>query len=86
MLEEALSAGDKALVFTQYREMGHLLEAMITESRSPERTRDALATQIPLGRVGEAEEVAGLALYLASDESRFVTGAEFVIDGGLSAG
>jgi 3(or 17)beta-hydroxysteroid dehydrogenase len=63
-----------------------MLESMIAESRSPERTRAALATQIPLGRVGEAEEVAGLALYLASDESRFVTGAEFVIDGGLTAG
>jgi 3(or 17)beta-hydroxysteroid dehydrogenase len=63
-----------------------MLESMIADSRSPERTRGALATQIPLGRVGEAEEVAGLALYLASDESRFVTGAEFVIDGGLSAG
>jgi 3(or 17)beta-hydroxysteroid dehydrogenase len=63
-----------------------MVESMIADSKSPERTRAALAAQIPLGRVGEAEEVAALALYLASDESRFVTGAEFVIDGGLSAG
>jgi NAD(P)-dependent dehydrogenase (short-subunit alcohol dehydrogenase family) len=41
---------------------------------------------VPLGRLGEAEEVAALAAYLASDEARFVTGAEFVIDGGLTAG
>jgi 3(or 17)beta-hydroxysteroid dehydrogenase len=62
-----------------------MVEAMIAQSKAPERTRAALAGQIPLGRLGEAEEVAALALYLASDESRFVTGGEFVIDGGLTA-
>jgi NAD(P)-dependent dehydrogenase (short-subunit alcohol dehydrogenase family) len=40
---------------------------------------------IPLGRFGTAEEVAEMCVYLLSDESRFVTGAEFVIDGGLTA-
>jgi 3(or 17)beta-hydroxysteroid dehydrogenase len=63
-----------------------MVEAMIAQSKAPERTRAALEEQIPLGRLGEAEEVAALALYLASDESRFVTGGEFVIDGGLTAG
>jgi len=63
-----------------------MVERMIAESKAPERTRAALAEQIPLGRLGEADEVAALALYLASDESRFVTGGEFVIDGGLAAG
>jgi 3(or 17)beta-hydroxysteroid dehydrogenase len=62
-----------------------MVEAMIARSKAPERTRAALEEQIPLGRLGEAEEVAALALYLASDESRFVTGGEFVIDGGLTA-
>ena len=44
-----------------------------------------LARQIPLGRVGEPEEIALGVLYLASDESRFMTGAELKLDGGISA-
>lgn len=39
----------------------------------------------PVGHVGEPEDVAGMALYLASDEAKFVTGATFVVDGGLTA-
>ncbi len=44
-----------------------------------------LTRRIPLGRAAQAEEVASLALFLASDESSYSTGAEFVIDGGLNA-
>ena len=44
-----------------------------------------LARMIPLGRVGAPEEIAYGVLYLASDESRFMTGAEFKLDGGISA-
>jgi NAD(P)-dependent dehydrogenase (short-subunit alcohol dehydrogenase family) len=40
---------------------------------------------IPMGRFGEAKEIAQGALYLASDESSYVTGTEFLIDGGLTA-
>ena len=40
---------------------------------------------IPMGRFGEAAEIAQAALWLASDESSFVTGAEFMVDGGLTA-
>ena len=40
---------------------------------------------IPMGRFGEAAEVAQAALWLASDESSFVTGADFMVDGGLTA-
>jgi NAD(P)-dependent dehydrogenase (short-subunit alcohol dehydrogenase family) len=47
---------------------------------------DALLTQTPLGRFGTGEDVANAALFFASDESAFITGAELAIDGGMAAG
>jgi NAD(P)-dependent dehydrogenase (short-subunit alcohol dehydrogenase family) len=44
------------------------------------------AAEVPLGRMGSPQDVAMMALFLASDESADVTGAEFVIDGGIMAG
>ncbi|MGB7409320.1 MAG: SDR family oxidoreductase, partial [Pontixanthobacter sp.] len=46
---------------------------------------DKLARQIPLKFVGEPDDIAQAVLYLASDESRFMTGAELKLDGGISA-
>lgn len=46
--------------------------------------RSALSARIPLGRLGKAEEVAAAALFLASDQSSFVAGAELCIDGGMA--
>jgi glucose 1-dehydrogenase len=44
----------------------------------------SLLAQIPVGRLGQPSDVAGLAAYLASDDARYVSGATFFIDGGLS--
>ena len=46
---------------------------------------ERMVKRVPLGRLAQAEEVADMALYLASDESSYSTGSEFVIDGGLSS-
>ena len=52
---------------------------------TPEVMQAAIAAMHPLGRLGESDEVAAAVLYLASDESAFVTGSELTIDGGYSA-
>jgi NAD(P)-dependent dehydrogenase (short-subunit alcohol dehydrogenase family) len=49
-----------------------------------EEMRDALTKLIPIGRLGRPEEVAAAALFLGSDESSFVTGAELAVDGGMA--
>ena len=62
-----------------------MVEGMLAAARDREHTKAALLAQVPLGRFGRPEEIADLLVYLVSDESQFVTGAEFVIDGGLTA-
>jgi NAD(P)-dependent dehydrogenase (short-subunit alcohol dehydrogenase family) len=46
---------------------------------------EKLSRQIPIKKIGDTDDVAYAVLYLASDESKFMTGAEIVLDGGLSA-
>jgi NAD(P)-dependent dehydrogenase (short-subunit alcohol dehydrogenase family) len=56
-----------------------------TGGRDREGMVAKLARQVPLGRIGEPDDVAYAAVYLCSDEAKFVTGAELCIDGGISA-
>jgi 3(or 17)beta-hydroxysteroid dehydrogenase len=64
---------------------GPMVDAMLRETNYPDAARARITRDIPLGRLGTPAEVADMCVYLLSDESRFVTGAEFVIDGGLTA-
>jgi len=57
---------------------------MVTQGDAVEVIKE-FAKQIPVGRMAQPEEVSNLVLYLASDESSYSTGSEFVIDGGLTA-
>ena len=63
-------------------------DRMLGENIDGEREKriNALSSQIPLGRMGTALEVAYAVLYLASDESTYVTGIELNVDGGILAG
>ena len=48
-----------------------------------EKARKQFVARQPMGRIGEAEEIANLALYLASDASAYTTGQFHIIDGGM---
>lgn len=65
------------------------IDTPILDGMAGSMTRDELkaklARQVPLGVVGEPDDVAYAVLYLASDESKFITGAEIKVDGGISA-
>ncbi|MFT5222544.1 MAG: NAD(P)-dependent dehydrogenase (short-subunit alcohol dehydrogenase family) [Glaciecola sp.] len=58
---------------------------LLNEADAPLAARAALIARQPIGRLGEADEIARAALFLASDEAGFMTGTNLVIDGGLTA-
>ena len=58
---------------------------MTTYFMQNDEEREGLLKAIPLGRPGEAEEVAAVMLFLASDEASYVTGAAWASDGGMTA-
>jgi 3(or 17)beta-hydroxysteroid dehydrogenase len=62
-----------------------MLDAMLARARDPAKARAGYAAAAPLGRIAQPNDVAQMILFLASDESAFTTGAEFVVDGGLTA-
>ncbi|MBT3828152.1 glucose 1-dehydrogenase [bacterium] len=66
--------------------MTDIWNQMLGDNEQREETLQRIASSIPLGHFGVPEDVALAALYLASDDSAYITGAELVIDGGILAG
>jgi len=64
---------------------GPLFTELLMKYLNTEEKKQRRLVHIPMGRFGQAKEIAYAALYLASDESSFVTGSEFLVDGGITA-
>jgi NAD(P)-dependent dehydrogenase (short-subunit alcohol dehydrogenase family) len=64
---------------------GPLHTDLLTNFLDTEAKRQRRLVHLPMGRFGKAQEMAEAALFLASDESSYVTGTEFMVDGGLTA-
>jgi len=64
---------------------GPLNTELLMKFLDTEEKKQRRLVHIPMGRFGEAAEMAKAALYLASDESSYVTGTEFIVDGGITA-
>lgn len=64
---------------------GPLRTELLMSYLNTEEKKQRRLVHVPMGRFGEAKEIAYAALYLASDESSYVTGTEFLVDGGITA-
>lgn len=64
---------------------GPLNTELLMKFLDTDEKRQRRLVHIPMGRFGEAAEMARAALWLASDESSFTTGANFLVDGGITA-
>lgn len=62
-----------------------MVDQVVAGSKDATKMRTLVERAAPLGRLGDVDDVAYMVVYLASDESKFVTGAELVVDGGLTA-
>ena len=64
---------------------GPLRTELLMKFLDTEEKKQRRLVHIPMGRFGEAREIAQAALFLASDESSFITGTDFLVDGGITA-
>jgi NAD(P)-dependent dehydrogenase (short-subunit alcohol dehydrogenase family) len=61
-----------------------ILDGLAPTEKEREEVKASLAAQVPMGRMGTSDEIAKVALFLASDDSSFVTGIELFVDGGMA--
>ena len=61
-----------------------IFDSMGLSAAERDATKAGLTSQIPLGRMGEPQEIADAVVYFASDELRFIVGSELIIDGGMT--
>ena len=64
---------------------GPVAHELLMKYLDTEEKRQRRLVHIPMGRFGEAEEIARTVVFLASDDASFITGATFVVDGGITA-
>jgi NAD(P)-dependent dehydrogenase (short-subunit alcohol dehydrogenase family) len=62
-----------------------IIDGLFTSKEDADKFKAQFGAMIPLGRIGQPEEIAAAALFLASDESSFVAGIDLLVDGGLTA-
>jgi 2-keto-3-deoxy-L-fuconate dehydrogenase len=60
------------------------LEERLAAQGDAEAARAAFVARQPMGRIGSPQEIAEIAVLLASDEAKFMTGSNLIIDGGMS--
>jgi NAD(P)-dependent dehydrogenase (short-subunit alcohol dehydrogenase family) len=62
-----------------------MMEAFLKTQKDPEAALTAAAASVPLGRIGEPEDIAAIVYFLTSSDASFITGGSFVVDGGVLA-
>jgi 3(or 17)beta-hydroxysteroid dehydrogenase len=61
-----------------------MLEKVMAQVSDPKALMDGFVATHPIGHIGEPDDIAEMVLYLASDRSKFITGAAMIVDGGAT--
>ena len=61
-----------------------IIDKVLEQTENPEAVMQGFIASHPIGHLGKPDDIAAMVSYLASDESGFATGAQFVVDGGMT--